>query len=335
MKTDLTIAGITAAPGTKATGWLQVAELYDGSPVNIPVVVLNGRGEGPCLWIQSAAHGDEYIGIGAIHRLLETADPASLNGAVVILPWVNPLALRAGTRGASQDGMDMNRVYPGKPMSEAMHLFAHTEMVVYRIFELAKANADVVVDLHDGGRMGIMSSYIQYYTMGTEVDAKARAIAYASGMDIVWESPPAFVSEKAPGSFGTAAMPLGIPTLTMEYGGEGRLPEHYVARTHDGLERILRHLGILGGTSPALTHEQLFVRKGNWLRPARGGIFTPIAEAGARIAKGSMMGVVRDAFGTVVEELKAPVDGVVIGMRTYGVIATGEYAGNVAAIVDR
>jgi predicted deacylase len=194
--------------------------------------------------------------------------------------------------------------------------------------------ADVILDLHDGGWMGCMSAYIQYFATHPEVDAKARAIAFVSGMDIIWESPAVFVDDKAPGSVGTASSPLGIPTLTMEMGGEGRVPAEHVERMYRGLDNILRHLGVLPGEpQPHGWPEKLCVRQGNWLRARRGGAYVCLVQPGQRVSKGELLAEVRDAFGETVERIVAPVDGVVIGMRTYGNIATGQYAGNVAEIV--
>lgn len=334
MKERLTIGTASAAPGEAARGVITVAHLNDGSPVEVPVCVLNGVDDGPVVWVQNAVHGDEYVGLGAMQRFLQQADPSQLKGAIVAIPVLNILAYRAGQRGAPQDGMDMNRVYPGKPLTSAMHLFAHSEIVIDRVFSLIKQHADIIIDLHDGGWMGIMSPYIQYFATAPEVDKAARAIAMASGMDIVWESPAGFVSEKAPGSIGTAASPLGIPTLTMEIGGEGRLQEQHVSRMYAGLTNILKHLEVLPGER--VQHgldTPLLTTKGNWLRPECGGVYYPKVAAGQLVEAGTLCAEVCNVFGDVIEELRAPVDGVVIGIRTYGTIQTGQYALNVAVTV--
>jgi hypothetical protein len=331
----MTIANISAAPGEIAKGFWEVAEAYDNSAIEIPIAIVNGKKEGPVVWIQNAVHGDEYVGIGAIHEFMRSVNPEILAGAVVVLPWINPLAFRNGARMAPQDGMDMNRVYPGKPIDEAMHLFAHTEIVVHKLFSEIQRVADVILDLHDGGWMGQMSAYIQYFATGKEVDRRSRDIAMASGMDIIWESPGGFVEKKAPGSIGTASTPMGIPTLTIEIGGEGRLKRHWVARMYRAVDNILRHLDVVPGEpEPHGWSEKLYVRQGNWLRPERGGVYVSHVEAGQQVEQDALIAEVRDPFGETIEQLRAPVGGVVIGMRTYGTIASGQYAGNVAEVVQ-
>ena len=338
MRNEVSVGGITAKPGTIAKGLWKISELYDGSSVEIPVAVINGSEDGAILWAQSSVHGDEYVGTHAIQRLLLQVDPKEMKGAIIAIPWLNVLAYRWGTRGAPQDGMDMNRIWPGKPLDTAMHIFAHSELVVHEVFSEMRRLADVVMDLHDGGWMGRMSAYIQYFygVSHLEASAKARAIAEASGMDILWESPADFVDEKAPGSVGTATMGLDIPTLTMEIGGEGRCPEHDVTRMYLGLTNVATHLGILPGQlvcHPGAMKTKLYVRKGHWLRPKHGGSFIPKVQVAEIVSGGDVVAEIRDAFGELVEEILAPTDGVVIGMRTYGTIATGQYAGNVSELV--
>lgn len=333
MREKFTIANITVEPGAVQHGRWQVAESYDNSPVEIPIAVINGVNDGPCVWVQCAVHGDEYVGVAAIQELLKNVDPQQLSGIIVALPWVNVLAFRAGARMAPQDGMDMNRVYPGQSIDQAMHLFAHTELVIHEIFQEMK-KADVILDLHDGGRMGRMSPYIQYFTTGEEVDRRSRDLAFASGMDIIWESPPGFVEKKAPGSVGTVTTGMGIPTLTIEIGGEGRIPADDVRRMYLSVDNILKKLQMIPGEiQPHGADQKLVVRQGNWLRPKRGGVFVGYVTPGQLVKKGDLICDVRDPFGQVIEELVAPIDGVVIGIRTYGIIASGQYAGNVAEVI--
>lgn len=328
----LEVRGIRAESGTVVRGWLEISELYDGSPVRIPVAVVNGAADGPVVWIQNGVHGDEYVGLGAIQRLLTDIDPRQVKGAIVFVPVLNVLAFRAGHRSAPQDGMDMNRVYPGKPLDQAMHLFAHSEIVVDTVFSEIKRLANAVLDLHDGGWMGVMAPYVQYFVSGGPVDAKSRELARVTGMDIVWESPASFIADKAPNSLKTATIPLGIPSLTLEAGGEGRLDPVAVERMYRAVRSALVAAGVLPGQELVRQGKPLLATVGHWIRPRRGGVFWPQVRPGSLVRQGELLAVVRDVFGEEVERLLAPVDGVVIGHRTFGVIATGQYAYNVTEV---
>lgn len=44
---------VTAEPGERTQRRVPIAELADGSPVSLPVVVIRGRQEGPVLYLQA------------------------------------------------------------------------------------------------------------------------------------------------------------------------------------------------------------------------------------------------------------------------------------------
>jgi len=46
-KKSFELEGVSAAPGTLGKGFIKVGEFCDNSPVNMPVMILNGTGEGP------------------------------------------------------------------------------------------------------------------------------------------------------------------------------------------------------------------------------------------------------------------------------------------------
>ena len=324
----ITIGTASAARGQVSYGAFKTAELNDGSPVEVPVAIVNGRQDGPVLWLQNAVHGDEYIGLGAMQRLLKELDPATLRGAVIAVPVVNILAYRVGQRSAPQDGMDANRTWPGKPLAEAMHVNAHTEMVVHKVFSFIKEHADYVVDCHDGSKLADMAPYVAYNTGPAEWEKKSRELANASGITIVWKIAVSFIAEKFPGSIRGQLAKANIPAITLEMGGQGRLDEKDVARMHLSLQNIIRHLGMVEGALQA-PERQIFVSKGNWLRPSVGGVFWPQVEPLQRVKKGETVAVVTDLFGREKERLLAPADGLIIGIRTIGTTASGEYAGNV------
>lgn len=330
MKKPLEVCGVSAKPNSMSTGWFKVAELYDGSAVEVPVAILNGSKDGPIVWIQNAVHGDEYVGLGAIQEILRTVDPQELSGALVLIPWVNVQAFRAGVRSAPQDGLDMNRIYPGNPIETAMHLFAHTEIVLDKMFtELLKV-ADAAIDLHDGSYMGEMSPWIQYLDTGDDVGERARSMAHAAGMDVVWAKQWSFAAEKTPGALSTASMRNNVPTVTMEVGGQGRLVDEEVDEIYVSVMNVLKHLGALEGELVQHGKEEKHsVTRAAWIRANRGGVYKTHTRVNEQVSEGQVVAEVRDAFGSVVEELRAPIDGILIGIRTFGVIASGQYVATI------
>ena len=86
-----------------------------GASLAIPVTVINGTEEGPCLWIDGVIHGDEPEGTLMCHLLRREVDPASLAGSLA--PVMNTGAFEASLRGNPLDtfSYDRNRIYPGSP----------------------------------------------------------------------------------------------------------------------------------------------------------------------------------------------------------------------------
>src|SRR4051812_10344773 len=84
----LSVGTATAAPGQKATGYLEVPAGSDPA-TRIPVVVVKGSRPGPTLALVSGAHGTEYASIIALENLIQTIDPQEISGAVIIVPLVN------------------------------------------------------------------------------------------------------------------------------------------------------------------------------------------------------------------------------------------------------
>src|SRR5213596_1347263 len=92
------IGSARAERGQRAEGWLDLGYRPDSSPIRTPVILVNGAGDGPALWIQAGIHGDEYDGTVAIWRALEHVDPATLRGTLILFPAINSSAYESSSR---------------------------------------------------------------------------------------------------------------------------------------------------------------------------------------------------------------------------------------------
>ena len=95
----ITVGTATAGPGGSATGRIEVTTMAGGAALDIPVIVINGAGDGPCLWVDGVIHGDEPEGTLMCHLLRREVDPATLSGSLVLVPVMNTAAFQAGRRG--------------------------------------------------------------------------------------------------------------------------------------------------------------------------------------------------------------------------------------------
>src|SRR5262244_3868573 len=113
-QSSFTVGTATAAPGQKATGFLEVPAGVDAA-TSIPVAVVRGAKPGPVLALVSGAHGTEYASIIALEQLIQSLDAAQVSGTVIILPLVNIQSFAQKVPHVNPvDGKSMNRYYPGK-----------------------------------------------------------------------------------------------------------------------------------------------------------------------------------------------------------------------------
>ncbi|MER8996015.1 succinylglutamate desuccinylase/aspartoacylase family protein [Mesorhizobium sp. M0678] len=94
-------------------GHLVVPKAADSEALPLPVLSFN-KGEGPRLLITAGCHGNELEGPIVARRLLDWLPRAQECGRVIIVPVLNPPALKAWSRNSPVDGLNLNRVFPGR-----------------------------------------------------------------------------------------------------------------------------------------------------------------------------------------------------------------------------
>ncbi|MCI0432127.1 MAG: hypothetical protein L0271_00565, partial [Gemmatimonadetes bacterium] len=80
MKDAWTIAGVTAPPGGRATGYLTVDETPGGSLLRVPLIVINGVTDGPTLVAATGVHGDDLTTLPVVWDVARRLDPQQLTG---------------------------------------------------------------------------------------------------------------------------------------------------------------------------------------------------------------------------------------------------------------
>lgn len=314
--------------GEKVNFRAPIAELPDGTPVTVPVVVARGRAEGPTLALSGAIHGDEYNGVAAISRLFKQLDAHELRGTLVGVPIMNPFAYYAERRLNVFDYelQNLNRIFPGDPRGDLGQIMAH------RLFTEIFGSTDYLIDYHEGGR----DFMARYLIVGGGLEAAEEAVERGRQM-ARWfghEVPVAFTRrlhvDRRPGYGGTlngAAGQLGIPTLAAELGGAGRVWEEHVADAVAGTRNVMIGLGMLSGEMVRTQDQQYFCETHEWPRPTRAGLLvpTPEAELNAVVEEGQLLANILDPFGEVVEEIRAPFRSVILDTRHSAVVYPGDW----------
>jgi len=291
----------SAAPGAKARGILPVA----GTVLQLPLTLVHAAQGGPRVLVTGGVHGGEYPGIEAAIRLARELDPIAIRGRVAVVHIYGLSAFHARLQYlVPEDGKNPNRVFPGKATGTTAERMAATLM------EALVAGADAWVDLHGGDLHEALEPFTVYSDGGApEVVAKSRAMAEAYGIAHIIRS-----QAIAGGTYG-AATGRGVPAILTEAGGVGQLDEDSVAVHLKGLRNVLRLLGVLSGApepTPPATHFSQFV----WLRSEHSGCWYPSVRAGQPVTQGQVIGVIRDYWGELLVEHRAPASGVVLFVVT-------------------
>lgn len=300
---DLVVGGLSAAPGSRVTGMVEVD--LGTARVEVPLILVHGAGPGPRVGVTAGIHGAEYVSIAALREVALTLDPAELTGSLVACPVANPAAFAARTVYVDPlDGRNLNRVFPGDVTGSP------TERLAAWLFRHVIGPAERFIDMHCGDMNEALVSFAGVEETGDpEVDRVAVAMAEAYGLDYLVFGP-------TPGSTTTAAAAAGIPAVLGEVGGQGRWPHADVALHAAGFRRALHAAGLLAEPRDGPRRPTRRLRRDVWLRSQASGCFHPAVAVGATVRAGQRLGEVQDLFGRPLQQVEAPLDGVVLFLVT-------------------
>jgi len=303
----LRVGPVTAAPGTVASGTLEVPPRGGDQGTTLPVTVVNGSKPGPVLALVAGVHGQEYTPVLALQRLRTAIDPASLSGAVIMVHVANmPSYLARTIYYSPADGKNLNRVFPGRADGTLSERIA--DVITREVID----RATHVVDLHCGDGNESLRPYTYWITTGPPDVAEAgRQMALAFGMDRIVVDRERPVDPKASVYLSNTGVTRGKPALTIESGGMAQTDNESIARIERGVAGLLRHLKMRADGPAPVTKPVLFDRS-EVVRSNFTGIFYGAVEKGQTVAAGTVIGRVTDFHGKVLEEFTAPFAGEVL-----------------------
>jgi N-alpha-acetyl-L-2,4-diaminobutyrate deacetylase len=262
---------------TNTSGW---------SHLFVPIVTIKGA-EGPTVLVLGGVHGDEPEGQVAALRLARETDPADVAGRLIVIPCASMEASHANSR-LWPSGANFNRSFPGRtdgPLDEQLSDFIARFLI---------AEADVVIDMHSGGRSSLFGVWSEMHWVDDAEQRKQMVDAM-----LAWLTPMHFVYIDVAGTgllVGEAER-QGKVVVATELGGGG----HVLASTHriaiDGLGNVLRHFGVLAGE--VATRESLglappvIVRAtddDNYLFADDAGHWETLVDVGDRVEPGQLVG---------------------------------------------
>ncbi len=303
-------------PGTRKTINLPVSVLSDHTPVTLSVQVVNGRRQGPVMFVSAAVHGDEVIGVEIVRRLLRTANLDTLKGTLLAVPIVNSFGFMNHSRYLP-DRRDLNRSFPGSASGSLAARLASLFLneVVLR--------CDVGIDLHSAAihRTNLPQIRVSPGRPNT------MTLAEAFGAPLI------LTSKLRDGSLRQAALDRGIDILLYEAGEGLRFDENAVRTGVTGILRVMRHLGMISGkqvsrpkASPIRSTSSI------WHRAPAGGLLRTFKTIGETIGEGDLLGIISDPFGEAETEILSEENGLLIGRTNLPIINEGDGLFHIARI---
>lgn len=315
-----TIAGESIAPGTRADLRIAVPEGSDAATF-IPLSVIHGARPGRVLAVVAGVHGFEFAPILAAERLAERVDPSRLSGTLVIVRVANISGFEARSPFVNPvDGKNLNRVFPGNPHG------TQTERIADAIAREVVARSDFLMDVHSGDGAEFLDAFVGVYGGPLASDVPL-ALAAAQGFgfsNIVHYSMETQAQIDSARSLNRQGVAMGKPTILVEIGQNGSRDEAHVAAIVTGVESVLAILGMRDAAITAPAAPARLFGGTVTVSASAAGVFHPADPRPRPLAKGELIGVIRDYTGKQVQKLVSPVDGYAL----YGITGPPVRAGD-------
>ncbi|MEJ2763804.1 succinylglutamate desuccinylase/aspartoacylase family protein [Photobacterium sp. MCCC 1A19761] len=265
------------------TTTVKVGEQPTGNPMEVPVIHIQGQGNGPRVYIQANIHGAEVQGNAVIYQLLNLFRQHPPLGDVVMVPQANPLGINQKSgeftlgRFDPVTGVNWNRQYHFgssvlEPFSQAYLNAEESEIrdafraqLVQQLetklaspwgltcgqhlalnLQKMAVEADIVLDLHTGP-ISARHLYVPEY-------ARARARHFHIPLNILIPSDFSGAMDEA--SFSPwwqlsqhfsrlgRELPVMVDAFTMELGSQERLDVADARKDAEGICNYLQHQGV-------------------------------------------------------------------------------------------
>ncbi|MBI1367942.1 MAG: deacylase [Planctomycetes bacterium] len=303
----VTINNIAIKTGQRQRLELPVARLPTQTNVSLPVEVVNGKFDGPRLWLSAALHGDELNGVEIIQRVLDRINVRSLHGEVVAVPIVNVFGFIRRDRYLP-DGRDLNRSFPGLASGSLASRLAHLFM------KQIVGHCTHGIDLHTAGEH--RTNLPQVRCDLHDPETRRMAEAFAAPIMIHGDSPE--------GSLRQAVTKRGTPILVYEAGEPHRFNSQAIDIGVKGVLRVMAALGMIKSREKKGRLKSMEAPNRTWIRAKRSGILRLRAKLGQSVTKDQPLGVIRDAFGDEKVLVTSPSSGLVIGHTNHPLVNEGD-----------
>jgi hypothetical protein len=238
---------------------------------------------------------------------------------VLIVPAVNVLGLNTRSRSWPFDGTDVNRMFPGYDAGET------TQRIAAALLELT-APARWRIDIHASNVDFEELPQVRLYEPGDDERKAARWL----GLPAVVERP---LSPTYQATLANAWRERGGGALVVQAGFAGSMQPHHCERLFRALVDFLERSGLLAGIELAEPDGDVHHFGPGHAFPLiseHAGWFASRLEVGQWIQAGELVGYVYDGFrGDLRAEIRAPLSGLISGMRHQPLLCEGDLVARV------
>ncbi len=262
----------------------------------MPLYVASSGKPGKTIVAIGGTHGDEYEGPVALKNLVNTFDPNRLAaGRLIVIPVLTVSAFYADQRASAEDGINMNRAFPGKAdgsISFRMARFVTDEVL---------SRADVVIDIHSGGRGYQIAPCMSFHAVDDpELKQQFKETAFLFGTPFTM----IYTSGMGTGLLTEEAEKMGKITIGSELGYGASTDIDGVRWALHGVQNVMRHYGLIDEPIEDLTlakwgNTQRLIQNtdiDSWVTSPIAGISEPLAPLGSFVTTGTPVARVHDFY---------------------------------------
>jgi len=318
-------------------GFLKLPYSRDDSAwgaIMIPISVIR-RGDGPTVLLTGGNHGDEYEGPVALSKLAGSLKAADVTGRVIVVPFMNYPAFRAGRRTSPIDAGNLNRSFPGRPDGTV------TEKIADYFQRYLLPMADYVLDIHAGGRTLDFVPFAAIHVLADhDQEARCERAMRAFGAPYSMR----MLELDSVGLFDSAVEEAGKVFVSTELGGGGTSTAASVAIAGRGVRGFLAHAGVIAraekaseGAAPRTT-TLLDMPDGDCFTTSEHhGLLEMCRDLGEMIEPGDVLARIHDVTrtGAAPVEYVAKRAGLLAARHFPGLVQAGDTVAVVADVVER
>ena len=294
MNDTFTLGNLTVEKGKKIQGYLNLPFTEEDK---LPCTLIYGDREGPTVLVDGGIHNAEYVGIECVTGLGRMLEPSDIKGILIMLHLVNVNGFKARTVSVSaEDGKNLNRCFPGDPNG------TYTDKLAYYMEKELFSRIDYYIDVHNGDWFEDLSPFIYCVGNGSQETTDA-SVRMAMAADV----PYYVISRSKQGGAYNRAGILGIPSVLLERGCYGLWSQEEVVASQKDVRNILREIGAFE-SSRFLNDWQKQVPRhmphAHYIDSKHSGCWFPQKRAGQVVSPGELIGVMKDNFGNIIEEVR-------------------------------